>query len=215
MLVQYLTLTSLATDLYPGIAEAAGALDRGQAPNKELYVFSDMQRLGFEQQAGNLSRMLRDIKDKATVFLVRCGTRPTANVAIIGITPQSGVPRPGERIGFAVLVRNTGKEPLTDLQVSLAVDGNDKAAETQALARIDPGETRAVTLTAKLDKAGPRVLTARIQHDDVPGDNRFDQVILVRDQVQILVVDGGARECQGQVSRQEVPCAAPDSVRAE
>src|SRR5262249_19512852 len=153
-----------------------------------------MQRLGFEQQAGNLGRALRDIKDKATVFLVRCGTRPTANVAIIGITPQSGVPRPGERIGFAVLARNTGREPVTDLQVSLTVDGNDKLAETQALPRIDPGETRAVTLPAKLDKPGPRVLTARLKHDDLDGDNRFDQVILVRDQVHVLVVDGGARD---------------------
>src|SRR5262249_43492627 len=121
-----------------------------------------MQRLGFERQAGNLSRALREVKDKATVFFVRCGTRSLANVAIAGTTPQSGVPRPGERIGFAVLVRNTGREPVTDLQVSLAVDGNDKLAETQALPRIDPGETRAVTLPAKLDKAGPRVLTARL-----------------------------------------------------
>src|SRR5437870_3519635 len=62
LLIQYLSLSSLATDLYPGIAEAASALDRGQAPNKELYVFSDMQKLGFDQQAGSLSRALRDIK---------------------------------------------------------------------------------------------------------------------------------------------------------
>jgi hypothetical protein len=194
VLIGELAVSSLATDLYPGVVEAAGVLQRGQAPNKELYVFSDMQKLGFERQAGGLSRALQDIKEKAAVFFIRCGTRPSPNVAIIGITPQSGVPRPGERIGFAVLVRNTGAEPVKDLQVSLAVDGNDKLAEAQALPRIDPGETRAVALTAKLEKAGPRVLTARVVHDDLEGDNRYDQVVLVREQVHVLVIDGGARD---------------------
>lgn len=193
-IIQNLTLTSLATDWQPGIAEAASVLERGQSTNKELYVFSDMQKLGFEHQAGNLTRSLQDVKDKATVFLVRCGTRTPANAAIVGIAPHSGIPRPGDRVGFSVLVRNSGVEPVKDLKVSLAVDGNDKLAETQALPRIDPGETRAVTLAAKLEKVGLRVLTAKLDHDDVPGDNRFDQVVLVRDQVNILVVDGGMQD---------------------
>ncbi|MCI0376808.1 MAG: BatA domain-containing protein [Gemmataceae bacterium] len=190
VLVQSLRPTSLATDLKPGLDEAAEALARGQSSNKELYLLSDMQKLGWEQQPGGLVRAFQDIKDKATVFLVRAGTRTPANVAVIGITPQSGVPRPGERVGFAVLVGNTGVEPVKDVKISLAVDGDDKNAETQALAKIDPGETRALTLAAKLDKSGLRLLTAKIDHDDMPGDNRFDQVVLVRDQVSILVVDG-------------------------
>ncbi|MCI0639072.1 MAG: VWA domain-containing protein, partial [Gemmataceae bacterium] len=190
MLVQALKPASLATDLKPGLDEAAEVLARGQSSNKELYLFSDMQKLGWEQQPGGLVRAFQEIKDKATVFLVRTGTRTPANVAVVGITPQSGVPRPGERVGFAVLVRNTGVEPVKDVKVSLTVDGDDKNAETQALAKIDPGETRALTLAAKLDKSGLRLLTAKIDHDDLPGDNRFDQVVLVRDQVSILIVDG-------------------------
>lgn len=194
VLIGELKPTSLATDFYPGIAEAAAALRAGQATNRELYLFSDMQKLGFERQAGNLSQALAEIKEKSAIFFVRCGTRKTLNVAIVGITPQSGVPRPGERVGFAVLVKNTGAEPVGDLLVSLAVDGNDRRAETQALPKIDPGDTRAVTLTAKLDKSGLRTLTARINHDDMDGDNRFDQVIQVRDQVSMLVVDGGVQD---------------------
>lgn len=193
-LVQNLPLTSLATDLYPGVAEATGVLQRGQASNKELYIFSDMQKLGWEQQTGDLTRALQNINEKTTVFLVRCGTRKLANVAVTGIAPQSGVPRPGERVGFAVVVKNTGSEPVEKLKVSLAVDGNDKNAESQEIPKIMPGDTRAVTLTGKLEKPGLRLLTARINHDDMEGDNRFDQVILVREKVGVLVVDGGVHE---------------------
>ncbi len=193
-LIAKLELTSLATDLYPGVVEAAEVLKRGQATNKELYLFSDLQRQGFEHQAGALKERLQSIHDQATVYLVRCGTRQLKNVALVGITPQSGVPRPGERVGFAVLVRNTGSEAVRDLEVTLTVDADPNKRETQALPVIGGGETRAVTLTAQLEKPGRRVLTATVKHDDLAGDNRFDQVILVRDQVNVLVVDGSLDE---------------------
>ena len=138
-LIQEIPLTSLSTDLYPGIVEAANVLALGHESNKELYIFSDVQKSGWDRQIGNVSRALGEIKEKAAVFLVRSGTRPSNNVAIVGITPQSGVPRPGDRVGFAVLVRNTGSEPVNDLKISLAVDGKEKFAETQAVAKIDRG----------------------------------------------------------------------------
>ena len=193
-LIRNLQLTSLATDLAPGAVEAASILQRGQAANKELYLFSDMQKSGWERQAGQLVQTLQDIKDKAALTLVRCGTRPIKNVAVIGIAPQSGVPRPGERVGFAVLLRNTGNEPVENLSVTLGVDNDAKLTEVQAVPLIGPGETRAIPLTAKLEKPGLHVLTAKVQPDDLDGDNRFDQIVLVRDQVNVLVVDGGMNE---------------------
>ena len=189
-IIEEIDIVHLNTDLHKGVALAQVVLTRGQASNKELYVFSDMQKLGFEQHAGELKDTLQDIKEKAIVHLVRCGTREIKNVTVIGITPQSGVPRPGERVGFAVLVHNTGAEALEKLKVSLAVDGDEKNGETTEIAKINPGETLAVTLNGKLNAPGLRVLTARVMTDDLEADNRLDQVILVRDQVNILVVDG-------------------------
>ena len=37
-------------------------------------------------------------------------------------------------------------------------------------------------------------MTASLDHDDLPGDNRFDQVVLVRDTVNVLIIDGGINE---------------------
>jgi hypothetical protein len=193
-IIKEMELSHLASDLSPGLAEAAAVLERGQASNKEFYLFSDMHKLGFEQQGSAVIKTLQEIKKKAAVFLVRCGRSRPKNVAVIGISPQSGIPRPGERVGFAVIVKNTGTEPVHDLKVSLMVDGNARAKETQALSALGPGETRAVTLTGKLEKAGLRILTATAEHDDLEADNRFDQVILVRDQVNVLLVDGANNE---------------------
>jgi len=128
-IVKEMELSHLASDLVPGLVEAAGVLQRGQASNKEFYLFSDMHKLGWEQQGSAVIKTLQEIRKKAAVYLVRCGRSKPKNVAVIGITPQSGIPRPGERIGFAVLVKNTGTEPVRDLKVSLMVDDNARTSD--------------------------------------------------------------------------------------
>src|SRR5438128_2826465 len=191
-LIEDLQVHHLATDFLPGMNEAGALFERSQAGNKELYLFSDMQRLGWEQQDAALTPKLQTIHRQGVVYLVRCGTRTPRNAAVVGIVPQSGIPHAGERASFAVLVRNSGTEPVRDLSVSLLVDGNEDEKETQALPQLGPGETRAIPVTAKLGQGGLRVLTATIHPDELEADNRFDQVVHVRDQVRVLVVDGSA-----------------------
>lgn len=188
----------LPTDFLPAVVEGEKLLDRGHSPNKELYLFSDMQKTGWDRQGAALVAKLREVGRKASVTLVRCGTREPRNVSVVGIAPQSGIPHSGERAGFAVLVRNSGSEPARDLTVSLDVDGRGK--ETQAIASLAPGETQAVTLTARLEKAGLRVLNAAVAADEMEADNRFAQVIRVRDQARALVVDGAPNELKPEQS---------------
>jgi hypothetical protein len=194
-IVQDIQVSHLASDLWPGLNEGAEALARGQSSNKEFYLFSDMHRLGWDQRNKEMLKgAFKRIKDQAAVYLVRCGRSQPKNVAVVDIKPQSGIPRPGERVGFAVLVRNTGAEVVRDLKVSLMVDGNVAGLEPQSLEAIAPGETRAVTLSAKLERPGLRILSARVEPDDMDADNRFDQVIQVRERVKVLVVDGSHNE---------------------
>jgi hypothetical protein len=193
-IINNIELSSLATDFLPGVKEAAAALRRGQSPNKEFYLFSDMQKLGWEQQSQPLVEALKEVHEKAAVYLVRCGTASPKNISIVGVIPQGGAPRPDERAGFAVLVRNTGTEILRDLDVTLTVDGMDKSRETQAIKRLDPGQTKAVTLTGLMGKAGASVVTAAVKHDDLDDDNRFDLVVPVREHGRLLVIDGAPNE---------------------
>jgi hypothetical protein len=187
--IQKVELTHLATDFAPGAVEASAALKRGNAANKELYLFSDMQKLGWEAQAGALKKSLEELQQDSAIYLVRVGSQTPRNVAVVGIAPQSGIPRPGERVGFAVLVRNTGAVAVDNLTVSLKV-GNAAEEDSQPIARLEPKETRAVPLTGKLLRAGHVILAATVKHDDLPGDDQFHQVLNLRDQVRVLVVDG-------------------------
>jgi hypothetical protein len=192
--VRSVELSHLASDLSPGALEAAQALKRGHSPNKEIYFFSDLQRRGWDQQSAALVGKLKELKQDAALYFVRCGTRSPRNVALVGIASQSGIPHTGERVGFAVLIRNSGNETVRDLTVTLEVDGRAREKESQAVASLAPGETIAVTLTAKLDRPGLRIVTAAVGPDELEADNRLSQVIHVREQARALVVDGAASE---------------------
>jgi hypothetical protein len=193
-LIEELHTTHLATDFLPAVKEAAAVLQRGHSPNKELYLFSDMQKLGWDSQAGPLADQLNQVSRHATVHLVRCATRTPANVAVVGIAPPEDIPHTGDRADFAVLVRNSSTQPVHNLTVSLEIDGRAQEKDTQPLPLLVPGEIRTVTLAGLLDRAGLRVVSATVKSDDLEADNRFDQVLHVRDRVRLLVVDGAPNE---------------------
>ncbi|HYE98021.1 MAG TPA: BatA domain-containing protein [Planctomycetota bacterium] len=188
--IQAVELSHGAGDLLPGAEEIATALARGHSPNKELWVFSDHQKRAWEAQGTALAAKLRDVARQASVHLVRCGTRAPRNVAVVGIAPQSGLPHVGDRIGFAVLLRNSGAEAARDLTVTLQIDGQADQKESQPVSVLAPGETLAVTLTARFDKPGLRTIRAEVSSDELDADNRLSKIVQVHDQARVLVVDG-------------------------
>jgi uncharacterized membrane protein len=188
--IEGLELSQEATDFGPGLLVALGHLKTTPSASRELYLFSDMQQQGWEQNASEINSTLGATNALATIFLVRCGTQKPANAAIVGLVPEKGIPRQNELTGFSVIVRNTGSAPMQQVLVSLAVNGNFKEAESKTISELPAGQARTVTLRARFDKTGLHVLSAILSNDDLPGDNWLDQVIEVREQVKILVVDG-------------------------
>jgi hypothetical protein len=194
LLVQNLQATQQSTDFLAGLSEAGAALGRAEGAAKEVYLFSDMQRGGWERQSSAIRVKCEELKAQGTLFLVRCGSQPVHNVAITDLRPQTDIPHTGARMPFTVIVKNTGTEPVTGLTVTLKIDGQPLDKDAQPIERLGPGETKPVTLTGKIDKAGWRVLTAEVKPDDLEDDNKFDKVVLVREKVRVLVVDGSPNE---------------------
>ena len=149
-----------------------------------------MQRSGWERQSSAIRSKCEEIKGQASLYLVRCSEKSIKNVAIVGLAPQTDIPHTGARIAFTVLLRNGGSEPVANLQLTLEVDGKGLEKDSRAVDRIEPGETKAVTITGKIDQAGLRLLTARIKDDDLDEDNEFSRLFLIRERIRVLVVDG-------------------------
>ncbi len=193
-IVDGLEVSDLATDFLPSTREALDALKRGHAANKEVYLLSDMQKLGWQQESAAVQETFGKIHQQARVILVRCGTKKPRNATITGILPYSHFPQTRERSTYVVQVRNSGDEPIRDVTVTLEIDGQTQDRDARTIPVIDPGATREATLTAKPVRSGMQILSATLSSDDIAADNRFDQVINVRDKVRVLIIDGAPNE---------------------
>jgi hypothetical protein len=184
--------TGLATDFLPGLTAALDAAESGTAPVKEIYLFTDLHKLGFERQPGAIRDKCDQIKTRANLVFVRCGKadRKLANVAVTDVRAVGTIPHTKTRVPFVVSLKNTGTEAVKGITVGLELDGRAVERDVVQVEGIDPGQVVPVTLTGTLEEAGLRVLTVRLTGDALPGDNRLDRLILVRDVIRVLLVDG-------------------------
>jgi hypothetical protein len=189
-LIQTIEVTSLSTDLMPGLTEALVAAETGTAAGKEIYVFTDMQKSGFERQQNALKGKCEEIKPKANLVFIRCGNaeRKVSNVAVTDVSLHATIPHTKTRVPFDVTLRNTGRDPIRGVKVSLELNGKAIEKDAAQVDQIDPGDTAKVTLTGSLDEAGPQLLAVHVQGDGVEGDNVLYKVIGVRDKVRVLLV---------------------------
>ncbi len=186
-------LTSLSSDLLPGLADALTTAKAGTAPGKEIYVFTDMQKEAFERQQGAVRAKCEEIKAAGNLVFIRCGdiNRKLLNVAVEDVTWHTeSIPHTRTRIPFVITLKNTGTEPVKGVKVSLELDGKAVEKDAVQIDLIEPDQTFPVTLTGSLDKAGVSVVGVRIENNDLPGDDVFYKTILVRDKVRVLLVNG-------------------------
>jgi len=190
-LIPTVQTSGLSSDFLPGFVAAQAAVESGTAPVKEVYLFSDLQKLGFERQQGALRDKCDELRAKTNLVFVRCGKedRKVTNVAVTDVTAVGTIPHTNTRVPFVVSVKNTGTTVAKGIRVGLELAGKAVQDEKQS-DDIEPGQVMPITLTGNLEEAGPQVLTVRISGDNLPGDNRFDRVILVRESIRVLLVDG-------------------------
>lgn len=191
-LIPNIEVSGLSTDFLPGLTAALAAAESGTAAVREVYLFSDLQKLGFERQQGALRDKCDEIRGRANLVFVRCGSeaRKVSNVAVTDVAAVGTIPHKGTRVPFVVSLKNTGSEPVKGIYVGLTLNGKGVGGDEQQVEQIDPGQVLPVTLTGSLDEAGPQILTVRVRGDQLPGDNTFNRVIFVRDSIRVLLVDG-------------------------
>jgi hypothetical protein len=190
--ISSIELTSLSTDLLPGLNAALDAVKAGNAPAREIYVFSDMQKSGFERQHGAIKAKCEEIKQIANLIFIRCANpdRKVGNIAVKDIALKTDIPHTRSRVPFVINLENTGSETVKNIRVSLELDGKSVEKEAVIVDQIEPGQAYPVTLTGSLDEPGPRMVTVQITGDELPGDNVLYRMIYVRDKVRVLIVDG-------------------------
>lgn len=171
----------------------SAATSISKAPNaaRELVVISDFQKRDWQAVADGaalppMDSLLKQEPAPAATFF-RLTSDLTENLAIAGAELSAQVVATGQPIGTRVRVRNHGKRPWQDVAVHLEADG--ARLRTSRISLPPEGES-IINFTHGFDKVGDHSLTVRIEGDSFPDDNAFHAVVQVRNQLNVLLVDG-------------------------
>jgi len=197
-----------ALDLIPAELDKAGAMAGpvnvdealklagavlAKSPNgaRELVVVSDFQGADWRPFVdGAALPALDEIKaqePQPAVSFFRLENRVEENLSIAAVEMSATVAAESQPVGLRVRVKNHGKRLWQDVAVHLEADG--ARLRTTRITVPGEGET-SLSLTHAFDKTGDHSLSVRLDGDGVVEDNVWSGIVKVRNQVNVLLVEG-------------------------
>jgi Mg-chelatase subunit ChlD len=175
------SVTSDATRLGPALRLAQSLLSRSMLPRKEAVLISDFQKTGWEH------REEIHLPEGATLTPVSVATPDTSNLSVSSVTFERKSFSGEERVSVTAGLTNRSATPVTNLPVTLEVDG--RALDTRAVT-VGPNASASVTFppftVAEANMRG----TVRAGSDLLPKDNVFHFVLSPSRPASVLVVNG-------------------------
>ena len=205
-------LTSGRADIAECVREALALLKDQTAPQKAIYIFSDMQRISFEhlREAKGLAELK---KTGVPLMLVDCSSAAPVNVGIEDLKISSGR-NVGREMKFTASLVNSSA---TDRQVHvwLQVDGQEIGEPVRKIlpAANNEGPTRtAVQFGHAFATPGVHVGQVAVREaDDLAIDNVRRFSLRFGGQVGVMLVSGGS-EVGGVYDSADMLAVAMDSV---
>lgn len=179
---------------HEALGMATLALSEGTNASKEIVVFTDSQRAGWRlENPGswtNLGNAWKAMPSKPKLILRDFGAPENfRNVGLADLTASRSVIGTDREVTFRVTVANTGTDAVTPGPVVLEIDG--RTSKENPVGLLAPGQRETVEFRHRFSKAGPTVVTARIDtKDDLAADDRLDHAVTVRGKLPVLLVDG-------------------------
>lgn len=179
---------------HDALGMAVLGLGEGDQAAKEIVVFTDGQRLGWRLDSPSAWASWGEALEglpRPPKLLVRSFPPPEhlRNVAVSGIRLSREIVGTDREVTIRVSLENTGTESVTPEPIELEIDG--EALEPLAVGQLAPQQEETVEFRHRFTKSGPTVVEARIvTRDDLPDDDRFERVVLVKKTLRVLLIDG-------------------------
>jgi hypothetical protein len=182
---QQATPEPLDLDTVPLTLEAL--VEAMDAPQKEVYLVTDMQARDWKDRPAWLGEAFEDLGESAPTTIIPVGGGAD-NLAITNLELVSGVLRKDTIARYRATVRNYGTSPVANVRVKGLV--NDITVDTKTIPAIAPGSSKTVSLFIHFRNAGPVRISAGLESDSLPVDNTRRTVAVIRDEVSVLSVEG-------------------------
>lgn len=164
-----------------------------EAPNaaREVVIVSDFQESDWKSVAEGAAlpalESLSKQEPRPQITFYRIGSDLAENLSIASADLSALVAAETQPVGLRVRIKNHGKRPWQDIPVHLEADG---ARLRTARVSLAPGGEAVLSFTHAFDKVGDHSLSVRLEGDSFADDNAFHTTVQVRNQLNVLLVDG-------------------------
>jgi hypothetical protein len=179
---------------HDALGMATLGLAEGTNATKEIVVFTDGQRAGWRLDNpaawDSLQRAWKAMPSRPKLLVRELETPADfRNLAISSVELSRAVVGTDREVGIRVTVENTGTAAITSGPVEVEIDGK-KVGEI-AVGLLTPGQKETLNLRHQFTQSGPQTVEARLAgSDDLASDNRLARVVVVRENLPVLLVDG-------------------------
>lgn len=187
--IQDAEISERPTDVAASLQKAYELLSESKNLNKELYLITDMQKMGWE----SVQELDDDVLNQENVrtYLIPVRGEITENTCIEKIDYSNQLIQMGEPVLFRMQVRNFGEEAVSDRLLQLAVDGKRMA---QAGISVEPGKSNSTVLSVTFDNADAYSGHGELAEDLLYSDNTRYFSIKLNSNPDVLIVDGSDSE---------------------
>ena len=190
-------LSDGSTNVEKAMDKASQLLDRHaefKQANREVYVITDMQAYPWSGKmvSGGFGKSLRELGEKASVYLVNAGDNAAENAAVIELAPTDTLATVDMPITCVAKIKNFGQNDIKGLVVDFFADpvaGDERPAQRFTV-DVPAGEVSSVSFERKFATGGDHRVSCRLADDRLPNDGRRYCSIEVIDEAKVLLVDG-------------------------
>jgi hypothetical protein len=163
------------------ISRQQSLLDMQRGGNRSVYIISDFQKNMDGPQPVKADTGIR-------INLIRLKASKLPNVAVDSVSLLSAIHRPGESEKLVVRLHNYAGEKADKIPLKLVINGQQKALGSYT---VNARSVQFDTLTFSGLQAGWQRAEITLQDNPVTFDNQFYFTFSVKQQMPILLVDGG------------------------
>lgn len=183
---------------HEALGVATLSLAEGRGSSKDLVVFTDTQRIGWQLESNtswvNLGKAWEGLPDGAKPRLLLRSFPPPPkirNVSVTGIELSRSIIGTDREVVIKVTIENTGTEVVTP--GLMEVTAGDKKLEAKGLGQMGPGETTIIDYRHQFSTVGPQVIRVELDgNDDLKADDFAEKAIWVKKTLPVLIVEGNA-----------------------
>ena len=189
--VDQLTVSAERGDVYSALRETERLLRTlPQLTQKEVVIVSDWQQASWQPDAGGkpaeIRGLMNQISGLARLSLLDLGGGEVTNQAITDFRVREPIVLARQPANFRVAVSTFGSAPVTS-QLEFLVDGRVQESHPVTLT---PGTETVLDLQYTFLTGGEHQLVVRLTKDNLPIDDQRQLVVVAKDQLNVLCVNG-------------------------